>query len=96
MNRGAVITLKIGGIVAGLKALASLGSPTLVSAVLVVATVVGAMCWVVADNGRANRLALLIQACRGTQQRRPRKQSVIETSQLPTKGADTGSELTSR
>jgi hypothetical protein len=55
-------------VVAGLAAVPTLGIVSvqaLIAAGLLVAVLVGALCWVVSDGGRAARLALIIRVWRG-------------------------------
>lgn len=71
MKRGLAITLKVGGVIAAMKAAAALGGAAMVGLALLAGAVVGALCWVVADGERAERLALLIHAYHGAPQQQP-------------------------
>jgi hypothetical protein len=59
-----MITQRVVGGLAGLEELGALGAPALIGAILVVVIVVGALCWVLTDTERAERLALLIEVTR--------------------------------
>jgi hypothetical protein len=61
----AVVTVTVTVAAAGLAALPAAGGTVVAAAVAVVLIVTGAVCWAVADAGRAGRLAALIRAARG-------------------------------
>ncbi len=65
MKRVATVMRRVAG-TAGTVALAGLSWHILAGLAMVVLIVVGAVCWVITDAGRSQRLAMLIKACRGS------------------------------
>jgi hypothetical protein len=66
MSQALRMTCRAGALAAVPVALAGMGWPALAVVVVVALILVAAGCWVVADSGRARRLAMLIHAWRGT------------------------------
>jgi hypothetical protein len=65
MSRAAAAARRTGMLAAVPVALAGVSWPAFTGVVLAVLIVVAAGCWVLADSGRARRLATLIRAWRG-------------------------------
>ena len=66
MSRGAAVARRAVGVLAAVPVvLAGMTWPAVAGIVLAVLIVVAAGCWVLADSGRARRLATLIRAWRG-------------------------------
>jgi hypothetical protein len=67
VTRAAAVAGRVaaGGLAAVSAALAGASWPVLAVIATAAVLVLAAVCWAIADNGRARRLALLIRACRG-------------------------------
>lgn len=66
MKRGAIITVMASAIIAAARALATAGDAPLIAAGSTAAAAILALCWILADSGRSERLALIIKASRHT------------------------------
>jgi cell division protein FtsW (lipid II flippase) len=70
VKRAATVMLRAVG-TAGTVALAGLSWHILAVLAVAVLIVVGAVCWVITDAGRSQRLAMLIRAWRGSARQKP-------------------------